>query len=118
MSAAFLLAALGLNWFVFTSDVFPFVPDPFSGGKATIVKIEFAAEVPESAKIGFELRQPELYSTPQYYGQLIYMDEHSVFLKEAAWYARDVYEFQRDQIRVLRYDFYNPLEMGMPKHPK
>ena len=102
---------------MFTSDVFPSIPDQFGGGKAAIVKIEFSAEVPLSAKIGFDLHLPEYYSEPQYYGQLIYMDEHSAFLKEANWFSRDVYEFQREQVKVLRYDSYNPREMGMPKNP-
>jgi len=118
ISLLLFIGALPLNWIVFTSAVFPFIPDQFGGGKAAIVKIEFATEVPLSSKIGFDVHLPkEYYSEPQYYGQLIYMDEHSVFLKETDWSAMWVYEFQRDQIKVLRYDSYNPREMGMPTNP-
>jgi hypothetical protein len=118
-SLLLIIVVLPLNWIVFTNDVFPIIPDQFGGGKAAIVKIDFASEVPLTAKIGFDVHMPEkYYPEPQYYGRLIYMDDHSVFLKEANWFSRDVYEFQRDQIKVLRYESSNPREMGMPANPQ
>jgi len=113
-----LVGALWFNWQVFADNLFPYIPEPLGGGRPVIVKLEFSDDVPDSMKSNFDTKETQLYSTPQYYAQLIYMDDKSVFLKEANWYTDWVYEFRREQILALRYTKFNPLEMGQPQFQK
>ena len=110
-----LLFAVGYNYNIFVNNVFPFIPDAIGGGQSPIVNIVFADNVPREVTSNFDIVVVVPgYSGDYYYGQLIYMDNSSVFLKEPFWFSDDVYEIQRNDIIMLNYKEYNPAEIGQP----
>ena len=111
----FILLAVALNYQVFTQFVFPYVPDAIGGGKAPIVYIVFEENIPYEVSSNFDIGgRVAGFSSPYYYGQLVYMDNDSVFLREPFWFSSDVYEIRRSDIIMLSYREYNPVEMGQP----
>lgn len=115
VSIVLLLFALGYNYTIFTTNVFPFIPDAIGGGQSPIVNIVFDKNAPNEVTSNFDIgRIFPGYPGKYYFGQLIYMDGNSVFLKEPFWYSNDVYEVQRKDIIMLNYKEYNPVELGQP----
>lgn len=118
LAAGLLVGALWLNWQVFARSVFPNIQEPLGGGRPVIVKLEFQDDVPLSMKLGFNTMEGQPKSDPEYYAQLIYMDDKSVFLKEPNWFTDSVYEFRREQILALQYTNFNPVGMGKSQPKK
>lgn len=112
---AIVLFVLSFNYQIFTKNIFPFIPDGIGGGKSPIVHIVFADSVPYDVTSNFDLvGQVSGFVGNYYYGQLVYVDNESVFLKEPFWFADTVYEIQRKDIIMLEYAEYNPAEIGQP----
>jgi len=111
----FVLFSFIYNCNIFTMFIFPYIPDAIGGGQAPIVHIVFDKDVPYEVTTRFDMEGKVLgYSTPWYYGKLVYMDNNSVFLQEPYWYSHNVYEIRRDNIIVLQYTDFNPAEIGYP----
>lgn len=111
----FVLFALNYNYQIFTNNIFPYIPDGIGGGKSPIVHIVFADNVPYEVTDNFDLAgRVSGFVGDYYYGELVYIDNDSVFLKEPFWYAKDVYEIQRKDIIMLEYKEINPAEIGQP----
>ena len=119
ISALFLLFfAIQISYSIFTNYIFPNIPEALGGGKPPIVRITFSDNVPESVKFNFDIsNRVRGYLGSAYYARLVYVDDKSIFLQEAPWYSTWVYELKRDQIEMLRYTEFNPVEMGQPQTP-
>ncbi len=111
----FPLFAFFFNYQIFMNNIFYFIPDAIGGGKAPIVHILFNENLPYEVTSNFDLySHVSGYTKNYHYGQLVYIDDNSVFLKEPFWYTEDVYEINRKDIIMFEYTDYNPAEMGQP----
>lgn len=105
--------SLFINFVFFSQYVFPSTSQSLGGGRPAIVHIEFTDSVPDEARSDFDISRAAGYPRPWYYARLIYLDGHSVFLLPANWFSRQVFEFRRDQLQMLKYTEINPVDFGM-----
>lgn len=99
---------------IFAHWLFPNIPEVMGGGKPPVVRLEFSNDAPYSVTNNFDVSKVAEYYKgvgPVYYAKLIYVDDSSVFLQEAFWYSKKVYELRREQVELLAYESINPVAL-------
>jgi hypothetical protein len=113
--ALFIVWSLWFNLHLFSGYVFPNTPQTLGGGEPAIVEVYFKEGVSAEAKREFDVsRDLTTYDEPFYVARLVHMDEHTIFFKTPRWFQNDIFEFDRDQIQMLRYRSNNPIDFGTP----
>lgn len=110
----FLVASFILGLSLFINSIFPNIPDALGGGKAPLVSLEFKKTTPYSTTINFDISASSKLEIYPHWARLVYVDSDSLFLQSAFWFSDEVYEVPRDDVELIRYETYNPVEIGSP----